>query len=87
MKTLGKKLFISNIVLLIIGYTYGLYLLLFDGRGHPLLVSFLREFALLLGIIDFVQKQKLLGVLMIILVVFFSFFGFFCFFNSGHSSC
>jgi len=86
MKTSSKLFIISNIVLLIVGYTYGLYLLLFDGKVYPFLVTFLEGFSLLLGLINFIEKQKVLSVLMFILVIFFLLLRIFYFFNLGHSS-
>lgn len=78
---------ITNTVLLITGFTYGLYLLLFDGKGHPIIVAYLREFTVIAGIINFVEKQKMLSVLMFILTIFFFLFGISCNFNPGNSSC
>jgi len=87
LQTLKKTLIIINTVVLIVGYTYVLYLLLFDGKGNIFLVNYLMGFALLAGIINFTEKQKILAVLMFILVIFFTLFSVFCFFNSEHSSC
>lgn len=85
MKT--SKLFIISNILLIVGYTYGLYLLLFDGKVYAFLVSLLEAFTLLLGLINFIEKQKVLSVLMFILVIFYFIIHIFCFFNLGHLSC
>lgn len=72
-----KILRITNTVLSIIGFTYGIYLLPFDGKINAYLISILAAFIFITGIINFKEKQKTSGIFMFIIATFFI-FNYFC---------